>query len=119
MVGGTLKRALRTVNANLDEVETLYGKWMLAWENRLCSRATNRVVRPFEWGLEWTRHWPTAQRLPRNGHDPEAYLRVLNRAALESSDEFFSYQTPSDFALDGNLLRFTSAGGNAVSGKQS
>ena len=33
----------------------------------------------------------------------------LNRAALESSDEFFSYRTPSDFSLDGNLLRFTSA----------
>ena len=43
------------------------------WENRLCSRATNRVVRPFEWGLEWTRDWPVrAAELPRNGHDPEA-----------------------------------------------
>jgi len=90
-------------------METLYGRWMLAWENRLCSRATNRVVRPFDWGIEWTQGWPAAQRLPRNGHDPEGYLQLLNRAGIESSDEFFAYRTPSDFALDGNLLRFTSA----------
>src|SRR5277367_1968461 len=90
-------------------METLYGKWMLAWENRLCSRATNRVVRPFDWGLEWTRSWPVAAKFPRNGHDPEAYLRLLNQAAIESSDDFFAYETPSDFSLDGKLLRFTSA----------
>ena len=75
----------------------------------MCSRATDRVVRPFEWGLEWTREWPCARRMPRNGHDPEAYLGLLNRAALESSDDFFSYRPPTDFELDGNLLRFTSA----------
>jgi dienelactone hydrolase len=88
-------------------METLYGRWMLAWENRLCSRATNRVVRPFDWGLEWADKWPLAT--PRNGHDPETYLRVVNRAGLESSDQFFAYTVPSDFSLDGNLLRFTSA----------
>ena len=90
-------------------METLYGRWMLAWENRLCSRATNRVVRPFEWGLDWAEAWPCTRHFPRNGHDPQAYLHVLNRAALDSSDEFFAYRTPSDFSLDGSLLRFTSA----------
>ena len=82
---------------------------MYAWEDRLCSRATNRVVRPFEWGLEWTREWPCARDFPRNGHDPESYLRALNQAALASSDDFFGYRPPSDFKLDGKLLRFTSA----------
>jgi hypothetical protein len=86
----------------------LYARWMYNWENRLCTRATNRVVRPFEWGLEWTRRWPVAQRLPQNGHDPHGYLKLLNRAALETSDEFFGYTTPSDFSMDGGLLRFTS-----------
>ena len=78
------------------------------WENRLCFRATNRVVRPFDWGLEWTGDWPTARENPRNGHTPAEYLRVLNEAVLESSDEFFSYKTPSDFELDGKILRFSS-----------
>ncbi len=90
-------------------MESLYGQWMLAWENRLCSRANNRVVRAFDWGLDWAHRWPVAQQVPRNGHDPETYLRVLNRAALDSSDHFFAYRSPSDFSLDGNLLRFTSA----------
>ena len=90
-------------------MKALYARWMYDWENRLCSRATNRVVRPFECGLEWTRGWPCAQRLPRNGHDPLAYLKVLNRAALDSSDEFFGYTRPRDFLLEGTLLRFTSA----------
>ena len=89
-------------------MENLYARWMLAWENRLCARATNRVVRPFDWGLEWTERWPVAERFPRNGHDPESYLRLLNRAALESSGDFFAYQPPSDFSLGGEFLKFTS-----------
>ncbi len=35
---------------------------MKDWENRLCFRATNRVVRPFDWGLEWTGDWPAARK---------------------------------------------------------
>src|ERR1700743_2473998 len=94
-------------------MEKIYGRWMLDWENRLCSRATNRVVRPFEWGLEWTRQWPHARAQPRNGHSEPEYLQVLNRAGFSASDEFFSYQPPRDFRLTqqaaGRMLRFTSA----------
>src|SRR5215475_2555776 len=86
----------------------LYARWILDWENRLCSKATDRVVRPFEWGLEWSRRWPCAERIPQNGHSPHEYLKVLNQAALETSDEFFGYRTPSDFRLETNLLRFSS-----------
>src|ERR1700730_9802625 len=85
-----------------------YQRWMLDWENRLAFRATNRVVRPFEWGLEWTRDWPAAARFPRNGHGPEEYLKELNRAIVASSDEFFGYEPPRDFKLDGGLLKFAS-----------
>jgi hypothetical protein len=81
---------------------------MLGWENRLAFRATNRVVRPFEWGLEWTEGWPAAARLPRNGHGPGEYLRDLNVAIVGSSDEFFGYETPGEFRLDGDLLKFAS-----------
>src|SRR5579884_3323225 len=89
-------------------MKTLYGKWMLRWEDRLCSRATNRVVRPFEWGLEWTHSWPVAHRVAQNGHDPHTYLKVLNKHALEASPEFFAHRTPGDFKLENNILTFTS-----------
>ena len=86
----------------------LYARWMYDWDDRLNARATNRVVRPFEWGLEWTRQWPQAARFPQNGHDPLGYLRVLNQAGLADSDAFFGYVKPSDFVLEGRRLRFTS-----------
>ncbi len=87
----------------------LYSQWMHDWENRLCFRSNNRVVRPFDWGLEWTAGWPCTRRYPKNGHDPEGYLRALNRIAIENSDEFYGYRPPTAFELDGRLLRFTSA----------
>jgi hypothetical protein len=90
-------------------MRTIYRRWMEDWENRLCFRTNNRVVRPFEWGLDWARDWPVAKAYPRNGHDPEAWLRALNREAIENSDEFFGYDPPSDFRLEGDMLRFTSA----------
>ena len=89
-------------------MSSLYARWMYDWDARLNAVSTNRVVRPFDWGLEWTRQWPTAARFPQNGHDPHGYLKLLNQAGLEDSDEFFGYRTPSDFVLDGNRLRFTS-----------
>lgn len=90
-------------------MKRLYARLMHDWENRLCFRANNRVVRPFEWGMEWTSRWPCARRFPRNGHDPESYLRLLNRVAIENSEEFYSYEKPRDYRLDGRMLRFTSA----------
>src|ERR1700694_2229438 len=81
---------------------------MTRWEERLCFRSTNRVVRPFEWGLDWAAQWPGTDRLPRNGHDPEAWLQELNTLALDRSDEFFSYLVPDDFRLEDGFVRFTS-----------
>ncbi len=75
---------------------------MYDWETRLTSVDNNRVVRPLEWGIDWTRDWPC-----RNGFLPahtdeecEHYLRAYNSRAVASSDEFFSYVTPSDFRLE-------------------
>jgi hypothetical protein len=89
-------------------MSSLYARWMYDWDARLNSVSTNRVVRPFEWGLEWTRQWPQAVQVPQNGHDPLSYLKVLNQAGLADSDAFYGYTTPNDFRLDGNRLRFTS-----------
>jgi dienelactone hydrolase len=89
-------------------LEPLYRQWIDRWENHLCFRSTNRVVRPFEWGMEWTGDWPVAPPPSRNGHSDEDWLLELNRAAIAQSDEFFGYRVPSDFSLSENLLRFTS-----------
>ncbi|MBI4463922.1 MAG: abhydrolase domain-containing 18 [Acidobacteria bacterium] len=67
-----------------------------------------RTVRPFEWGLEWIEGWPCSTRVCDDGLEPSIYLDQLNQAAVEQSDEFFAYRTPSDFRLTGHLLRFTS-----------
>jgi hypothetical protein len=85
-----------------------YESWITGWENRLCFRSTNRVVRPFDWGLDWSSAWPHTLRYPRNGHDSEAYLNLLNRKIIGESDDFFAYTPPADFKLDDRLLRFTS-----------
>lgn len=77
-------------------------------EEVLAARTTDRVVRDFEWGLDWTRHWPCANQSSPDGDDPLAYLRRLNQAAIRESGLFFGYRPPSDFRIEGNLLRFTS-----------
>src|SRR6266536_1525563 len=81
---------------------SLYARWMYDWETRLTSVDNNRVVRPLEWGIEWTREWPC-----RNGFSParadqecERYMREYNLRAIASSDDFFAHKTPSDFRLE-------------------
>jgi dienelactone hydrolase len=85
-----------------------YAKWIDSWERKLAFHSTNRVVRPFEWGLEWANEWPSSKGLPANGYSPEEYLRELNRVTAENSDHFFEYETPSDYSFDGRMVRFTS-----------
>ncbi len=74
-----------------------YERWIRAREEALCFRATNRVVRDFEWGLEWTRDWPCARNYPKNGQTPEDYVAHLNHLAMLESDEFYGYERPADF----------------------
>jgi hypothetical protein len=83
-------------------MSSLYARWMYDWETRLTSVDSNRVVRPLEWGIEWTHNWPC-----RNGFSPtrtdaecERYLCEYNRRAIASSDEFFAYRMPLDFRLE-------------------
>ena len=89
-----------------------YRNWMLDWENGLANRSTDRIVRPFEFGLEWCKNWPGYKEFPYTNQDPVTYIEELNRRAIEHSDEFFGYDPPTDFTLhrqaDGEWLRFTS-----------
>jgi len=78
-------------------------------EERLAARATDRVVREFEWGLEWSRGWPCTTLVPVQSQAPAAYLARLSEVAVQDDGWFFGYRTPSDFRLENDLLRFTSA----------
>jgi hypothetical protein len=77
----------------------LYARWIDRWETKLANRDTNRLVRPFEWGLDW---------LPGAPADPSA-LSVYLAEHTRRSGEFYSYQTPADFNLEDGRLAFTSA----------
>jgi dienelactone hydrolase len=82
-----------------------YRRWIYEWESRMTSRDNNRVVRPFEWGLDWTRQWPSVDRLalPQEEGDAAAmveYFAAVNDQLIHNSDEFFAYKTPSDFQIE-------------------
>jgi len=79
-----------------------YQQWMYEWETKLTSVDNNRVVRPLEWGLDWTHHWPCRNGFHRGqvSTDPETFLRDYNRRIVSNSDEFYSYRTPTDFHLE-------------------
>jgi hypothetical protein len=72
------------------------------WELRLSRRDTNRIVRPFEWGLEF---------LSNNGlsgSDPKSLLMHYAKNAVEECNKYHAYQPVKDYALDGTHLTFSS-----------
>jgi hypothetical protein len=80
-----------------------------AWERRLAAVTTDRVVRPFEWGLEW---------IPSNGHGPGAAPHdVLSNwvsQVMSDTDEFFTPDATNAYHLapmsdGGSQLTFPSA----------
>ena len=89
-------------------IKNAYSQWMNKWENQLCFRSNDRVVRPFEWGTEFTHTWPALDHLHKNGQGDEVWIREVNQAAIARSDHFFDHQTPQDFRLEGDMLTFTS-----------
>jgi alpha/beta hydrolase family protein len=81
-----------------------------SWERRLASVTTDRVVRPFDWGLEW---------IPQNGHgdgsaDPQAFVSDWVARVMADTDEFFSPAPTREYILQiasgvERLLTFPSA----------
>jgi len=73
---------------------------MYSWETALTTRDTNRIVRPLEWGFDWLEDFsPLA--LAANPHLSD-YDRMIavNRDIVVRADEFFGYETPTDFRLE-------------------
>lgn len=81
-----------------------------AWEHRLASVTRDRVVRPFDWGLEW---------IPRNGLGPDAppadILADWVAHVMRDTDAFFTPEPTTHYAMtagpraDERLLTFPSA----------
>lgn len=81
-----------------------------AWERRLASATTDRVVRPFEWGLEWVPGTDT-----RVAPRPAQRIGEWVSQAMADTDAFYTPPPTSDYTLgpgaaDGEAaLRFPSA----------
>lgn len=84
--------------------------FMHAWERRLASVTTDRVVRPFDWGLDWV---PSNGTPP--GTPPAAALASWVAHVMADTDAFFTPAPTSDYTLgapspDGDMvLSFPSA----------
>jgi Alpha/beta hydrolase domain containing 18 len=72
------------------------------WERRLAAAATDRVIRPFEWGADWL-HDDSA-----DGSE-EDRLERWAAAMLAESDRFYALEPTSEFTLAGDRLTFPSA----------
>jgi len=78
-----------------------------SWERRLASAATNRAVRPFDWGLEWL----ADHEIVRDDvlGDPADLLQVWGERTTRVSERFYEVTPADDYRLDGDVLTFTSA----------
>jgi len=75
-----------------------------AWERRLAAVDTNRVVRPFAWGLEWLGLGDAAPQ-----ETPGARIGGWASTALANSDDFYRTDPIVDWRLEGEHLTFPSA----------
>jgi dienelactone hydrolase len=73
------------------------------WERKLAAAADNRVVRPFEWGLDWI------EGIDGKDTDVADRLAAWGSQTVAASDAFFSLPASDDYTLSGDCLRFSSA----------
>ena len=73
------------------------------WERRLAAAAEHRIVRPFEWGLEWI------DDLDDSHGDAVERLGAWASRTVATSDSFFALPPCDDYTLDGDRLSFPSA----------
>lgn len=77
------------------------------WEDDLSTRSTDRVVRPFEMGLEWVKNWPV--QLERGDETDFEYVTQLNQKIIAEGQTFFAYEVPKQYTLGAdNWLDFES-----------
>ena len=72
----------------------MIGPLFHAWERRLASVSTDRVVRPFEWGLDW---------IPPNGRGSQApgpHLQSWVDEVMEDTTAFFDTPPTREYAFE-------------------
>jgi hypothetical protein len=73
-----------------------------AWERRLAAVATDRLVRPFEWGLEWVD-------VTNGSVTPGPELERWADRMVVSSEQFFDLPDCEEYLLEGEWLSYPSA----------
>ncbi len=96
-------------------IRSRYARWMNDWEFRLETRDSNRVVRPFEWGTDWTNAFPGVTPLSPSATPDEQkrYFFELNDRMVANSEQFYGYNTPTDFRLEKRPIRVHGTGSHA------
>ncbi len=113
IVGPLATEALSIVGGEAHEAASIAWERMLqalfhAWERQLSDVTKDRVVRPFEWGLDW---------IPENGHAPGALppqvIADWVSGVMADTDAFFTPPPITDYTRrsgpDGDVITFPSA----------
>jgi hypothetical protein len=74
------------------------------WERRLAAVAGNRIVRPFDWGLEWLDEQGVTASAP-----PAETVDEWASTIMRDSDAFYDAPPTRDYRFDGERLAFPSA----------
>ncbi len=76
-------------------------RYMHKREREHAMRDDNRIVRPFEWGMEYVTENP-------NGANPREFFREYTKKTIADSEKFFCSPEINDYDLTGNDLIWTS-----------
>jgi hypothetical protein len=98
----------------------MISRFFHSWEHRLASSTTDRVVRPFDWGVDWLHTNGQRADAPAPGPDAERIVEEWVDEAMRDSTAFFTPPETADFVFtpapadagrrgDGGTLRFPSA----------
>jgi len=78
-----------------SSIDAVFAKFFHAWERRLHAVSKDRVVRPFEWGLDWIE---SNGRQP--GAQPDRVLLDWASHAVSDSARFFDTPDTSDYTFN-------------------
>jgi len=87
------------VEGSRDLIERVFHNW----ERKLAAAAEDRVVRPFEWGLEWI------EGIEADDDDVAQRLAEWASQMVAARDAFFALPPCDDYTLTGGRLAFPSA----------